>query len=65
MNIKNMIEALQICAKYVDEVESAYCSADHDIIYFPLEKNDPSPEDAARLKELGAFVEYDCWATHV
>jgi hypothetical protein len=64
MNIKNMIEALQICAKYHDP-EKEWCSAEHDQIFFPLAEDEPSKEDAARLRELGADIEYDSWMTYV
>jgi hypothetical protein len=65
MNLKNIIESLHV-AKYSGE--DAYCSAEHDIIFFPLQKDDPSPEDAARLEELGALKpldEFDTWMTYV
>ena len=64
MNLKNIIECMQIVAKYVDP-EKSWCQGEHDIIYLPL-ANDAklSPEDEARLLELRAHrsSEVDCWA---
>lgn len=64
MNLKNMIEALQIVAKYC-KAESKWCQAEHDVLYLPIMNDDPLPaEDEARLLELGAHrdSDADCWA---
>lgn len=64
MNLKNMIECMQIAAKYVDP-EKAYCQGEHDILFLPLMNEAKiSPEDEARLLELRAHRSSDgeCWA---
>lgn len=64
MNLKNIIECMQIAAKYVDQ-ERAYCQAEHDILFLPLTNEAViSPEDEKRLLELRAHrsSEGDCWA---
>ncbi len=65
MNVANLQKALEIVGKYVNP-QTAWCDADHDIIYFPLRNTAKiSPEDEAELHRLGAHVssEGDCWAT--
>jgi hypothetical protein len=65
MTLDKMIETLQIVAKYVDDPSAEWCSAEHDILYLPLDNDDEiSEEDAKRLDELGAHKssDVDCWA---
>ena len=58
------IEALNIAKKYDD---TGFCEmgATHDTIFLPLDPEKVSPEDAARLEELGWHIEYDSYAHYV
>lgn len=62
MNLKNIIETLQIVSKYCDP-EKSWCQAEHDELYLPLENEAAiSAEDAALLEYLGAHKsDVDCW----
>lgn len=65
MNLANLQKTLAIVSKYVNP-EKDYCSAEHDILYFPLMSDAKiSEEDEAELKRLGARKDRDadCWAT--
>jgi hypothetical protein len=63
MNLKNIIETLQIVSKYVDPAK-AWCQAEHDELYLPLPTSvELDPKDAAKLEELGALKsDADCWS---
>lgn len=63
MNLKNIIETLQIVSKYVDQ-EKSWCQGEHDELFLPLDNDaEISPEDAERLEQLGAFKSSsDCWS---
>ena len=70
MKICDIIEGLQLIAKYCDEgVEKNYVvEGEHEIVYAQPDKHkdDWLPADAARMKELGWFWHDDgeCWAMH-
>ena len=52
--MKDLIEALQIFLKYKDERWPTNCS--HDLLaIMSVTKDEVSPEDQARLEELGFF----------
>lgn len=60
--MKDLIEALQIFLKYKDEYSPTHC--EHDVLWImAVSKEEVSPGDQARLKELGFFwSESDgCW----
>ncbi len=62
---KDFAEAFTIFAKYEEDgyIETA---AEHDIIYSGPTVVNTTPEDAARLRDLGWFEdEYDGWAKFV
>jgi hypothetical protein len=64
VNLKSIVEVLQIVAKYSKD-DKDYCCAEHDILFLPLQNDAPiSPEDEARLLELRAHrsSEGECWA---
>ena len=63
MNLKNIIETLQIVSKYV-EPEKHWLQAEHDELFLCISNDTPiSNEDAARLEELGARKSSaDCWS---
>lgn len=65
MTLDKMIETLQIVAKYCKDPRKEWCSAEHDILFLPLENSAViEPADEARLRELGAHKssEGDCWS---
>lgn len=61
--IRNVAEGLMILAKY--DPESHDIAAEHDIIYAGPDPKRVTPEDAARLKELGWHIEEESWSRYV
>jgi hypothetical protein len=65
VKIKEIIETLQIVAKYATRSSDQWCQGEHDALFLPL-ANDAqiSTQDEARLLQLGAFRsnESDTWA---
>ncbi len=62
--MKDLIEALQIFAKYTDTQWPTNCS--HDVMYImDVEHDQPSEAERARLGELGFNWHEDpgCWAS--
>ncbi len=61
--MNDLIEALQIFAKYKNEAYPTYC--EHDVLYIMgITKNEVSKEDQERLDKLGFFYaeKYEgCW----
>jgi hypothetical protein len=60
--MSDLIEALTIFLKYRNDHWPTHC--EHDVLYIMgVEKGEVSPEDAARLEELGFKFggEGDCW----
>jgi hypothetical protein len=55
--MKDLIEALQIFLKYGDPYCPTHC--EHDVLTVVIEQEKVSPEDAARLKELGFMEDTD------
>ena len=60
--MKDLIEALQIFAKYGDPYSPTHC--EHDVLTVMIDPDDVSDEDKARLDELGFFPGSD-WAENV
>ena len=54
--MKDLIEALQIMAKYLPENNHSVTHCEHDVMYVPMDVSKVSTEDKARLKEL-RFIE--------
>lgn len=64
--MKDLIEALQIFAKYQHDTRwPTNCSHDY-LCIIGVEKDAPNEEDRARLDELGFFWadSEECWGSH-
>lgn len=64
IQLKDLIEALQIFLKYSDEEYPTHC--EHDVLMvIGIDEDQVSEEDKARLDELGFFWsdEHDCWSS--
>jgi len=62
--MKNLIEALNIFLKYADKYTPTHC--EHDVmLVVGITEDQVSPEDKARLDELGFFwnTEHDSWSS--
>lgn len=62
--VNELIEALQIMAPYMKD-ESSPTGCGHDIMYFSADITNITPEEFARLEELGVFLdtEFVCMAS--
>lgn len=58
MEIKKLLEGLEIISKYVEE--DSRCRFEHDLAYF-LEEDKVNEEDTKKLLELGFFIEEECF----
>ena len=62
--MNDLIEALQIFAKYTDTYAPTHC--EHDILLImEVNQNDVSEDEYMRLDQLGFHwsTEFDCWAS--
>jgi hypothetical protein len=62
--MKDLIEALNIFAKYGNPSHPTHC--EHDVMFVVgIDEDQVSPEDKARLKELSFSWSngYDCWSS--
>ncbi len=67
MTYRNMIEGLNIFAKYTKcGLDEDLGGSDHDVIFIASCGLDVSEEDRARLEELGfeESSEFDCWTCY-
>ncbi len=62
--MNDLIEALQIFAKYSNEEWPTHC--EHDILMISDVQNDISQEDKDKLEKLGFHWsdEFDCWVSY-
>jgi len=60
--VKDLIEALQIFAKYIPDVATP-TSCDHDVLYVDCDPDLVDPNDEERLRELSFLVneEWGCF----
>jgi len=66
MKQENLLEALKILNKYIEDDETfSYC--DHDQMCFGPNKEDLSKKDLEKLRKLGFWwsVNYDCWSCFI
>ena len=62
--MKDLIEALQIMSKYMDADEYSPTHCEHDSLYVLANPSNVSPEDTARLAELGFRPEGDTFRSY-
>jgi hypothetical protein len=65
VNLKNIIETLQIVDRLMPDSSRSWLQAEHDVIYLPMGNETAiSAEDEKRLIDLGAFKssQSDTWA---
>lgn len=75
MNLKNLIEGINILKKYYADPDGYHLSAEHDIIYLDATLNPVSEDDIKTLFGLGWFQEgvsddepynlYESWCAYV
>ncbi|KKN52287.1 hypothetical protein LCGC14_0613820 [marine sediment metagenome] len=63
--ITDVIKGLLIFERYIEDLNAAWISAEHDLIYAPDLDRRVSEEDGKRLDSLGWFYMDDVWQKHV
>lgn len=63
--MNDLIEALQILAKHMDDSAYSPTHCEHDILLVMCDKQELPEEDVKKLDELGFFFskEHYCWAS--